>query len=648
MPAVERIIADDTFLLSMEASSQYAAAVSKSITGSTVSTVHVDSVVGSGYAGSFFAGPLSSGKRTFVAVVTDEDAVVYRLEGVLSDSLNGLSVVSQTATPLTGAWNQGFPHYFGLVATNTTLSGTIDGVSWSSTTGFTLSIGGQILLRPSVVPEISTAKVYTCRTFAGSSISFLPFPSGVTPVTDGSGSQGSWAAPERRLFQGNAFDRMGITDTNTLVSAGTATAYGTTPNAVAPSSKNSLRWWPLLYTAPVPGTSSLKGYAPSAAVAFSPSVFSVGYNPDAGNIASVTYSSQPHVHGIISAYFGDLDFDVGKTVPWAKHFVDDLFIADINSGDPRYWVIDWVKSFPGSKTMTLGVDYFTNPVAWRKAQFAAADAAWNYSDDDWVLFLDSSEAISCDTSSTPDDVVVNPFRSYIHREVQRCVDIGASFACIPWYAFVRNDSVPDSRRFLQITDNALLQDQGVVLPTDPSNVAVLPVAAPYYHQPSNFTERGLVRLVKVSALRSATFNWTRLDVLSQPDAGVKVQVISYAYAKWVNPATSTNDGLKMRQKISQVRPLVGLPSSGSGDASGDAGPYTVAVNGVLTPVAATTTQTAPLLTPMYSAYFRRNPRDGVWYKKGVSGPEVPDPPYAFSYPPPTGLALASNATVKVN
>lgn len=577
MPTVDRILADDAILLSVESSSRFAAVVSTSVSGSTVNTVHVDSVVGSCMSGAFFAGPKVLSQRQFLALVSDQNANVYKLTGTFSDTVDGIIPVSVTPILLSGAWNLGFPHYFGLVATNSTVSGTIDGIPWSDTTGFTLDIAGQILIRTGVSSDISTSKLYTCRAFPGTSVSFLPFPPGVAPVFTGLGSQSIWGAPERRLFQGTALDRLAVADD--------------------------------------------------------------------GAVATLTYSSEPNVHGIVGAQFGDLDYDVGKSVPWAKHFVDDIFIADINAGAARYWVVDWDKSFQDSRVRTLGVDYFTDPVGWRKAQFAAAMDAWGYLDDDWVLFIDATEGLSCDTRSLPDDAAINPFRSYVHREIARANDAGKSQVCIPWYAFVRNDPRPDSRRFFKISDDTLLQDQPVELPQPEWNYATVATAVPYYVQPTSFTERGLVRLVKVSTLKNPSFDWTLLDRLTQPDDGVKLQIISYAYARWVNPE-GVDDGMKLRSKISQVRPLADLPVVGT-DAPGVAGPYTVAVD-VLVDVPGATTQTQSLLTPLYSSLFRINPRDGVWYVANVVGPEPVHPPFAFSFPPPTGLALANNASIQVN
>lgn len=369
---------------------------------------------------------------------------------------------------------------------------------------------------------------------------------------------------------------------------------------------------------------------------------------DVDELATLTTSAEARIHAIVGAPYGDLEVDIGKSVPWTRWFSDDMFITDINLGDPRYWVVDWDKTSPQSKFVSLGINFFANPVAWRQAQFAAADAAWGYSDEDWVLFLDGSEALSCDTRSQPDDVGTSPFRAYIHREVARAVALGQDKVSIPFYAYVREATQPDARRFVDIQDPASVAEslQGTAYSVSDVNTVVLNVATPYYYQRNlSGNGSGLVRLVKVSTLRS-TFDWSTIDTLGEPSADVKLQIISYAYAQWTNPATGNNDGLSMRALISQVRPLLGLPANGVGDASGTAGPYLVGVDGQITQVDGVGTS-APLLTPMYTSLFRNSPQDGVWYLPRVTAPEVPPPPFAYSFPPPHANGVSYDAVVEV-
>jgi len=374
---------------------------------------------------------------------------------------------------------------------------------------------------------------------------------------------------------------------------------------------------------------------------------SVGDSSSPSGLAVVQY---PMIHGIVGAPFGALDVDIGKSVPWTSNFVNDLFITDTNSGDCRYWITEWVKRNQTTKFLSLGVDYFSDPVGWRQAQFAAADAAWNYSNDDWVLFIDSTEGLSCDTRTPPNDVEIDPFKSYIQTEIARAETLGLTSISIPFFAYVRDADIPDPRRFLELADPSDVQDwlqqSGSNLSVDSVNISVIEAITPYYYQQQDVSKRGLARLIKVSALRSG-FNWAAIDTLSVPNDGVGIQIISYAYASWVNPATGENDGLKMRAKISSVRSLAGMPSGGGG-VTGTAGPYTVAQDGVLTRVVPSSTQTQPILTPLYPTLFRSNLRFGTWYPPGVSAPDPIKPPYAFSFPPPAGRGEAMPAFAQVN
>ena len=160
---------------------------------------------------------------------------------------------------------------------------------------------------------------------------------------------------------------------------------------------------------------------------------------------------------------------------------------------------------------------------------------------------------------------------------------------------------------------------------------------PYY-----IPVQGLRRLVKVSALRDPDFDWTTLDVPAAPDAGAKLQIVSYAYAHWnpldiVPPATApapisaTNDeGWKMRQLISQVRPVTGLPFTDpwkdpSQDAPGVVGPpadmvsYTPIDIADPRPPVTVDPVCAGITAPIYHTVMRVNLRDGIWYTAGGLG-----------------------------
>lgn len=354
-----------------------------------------------------------------------------------------------------------------------------------------------------------------------------------------------------------------------------------------------------------------------------PTVVSFGLDltqdPLVDEISTLSQFVEPVTHALIGAMLGDLEVDVGKSVPWTSYFTNNVYITDINLGDPRYWIIDWDRTFAAAKHTSLPIDFFSDPIAFRKAQFAAALEDWKYQDQDWVLFIDGHEGLSCDTRSLPDHVDVAPFASYIQREVQRAVDLGDTWVSIPFYAFVRN-AAPEPQSWL-IEDPAVIAQRVAAagLDIDPVqlNTAVVYVGVPYYYQRATVDVQGLVRLVKVSALKDPTFDWALIDTLNTPTPNVKLQVVSYGYARWVNPDTGVDEGYQMRRHLNKVRPLLGLPITGS-DATGTAGPYSYASNGVLVTNSGSGSS-QPILTPMYSASFRDNFRDGVWYDFGDFG-----------------------------
>jgi hypothetical protein len=330
------------------------------------------------------------------------------------------------------------------------------------------------------------------------------------------------------------------------------------------------------------------------------------------------------IHAIVGAQYGDLEFDAGKSVRWTQWFADTVYITDINTGDQRYWVINWAASFPQAYHGVTDINYFVVPTDFRKEQFRArlAEKRLPLTDDDWVIFVDASEGMSCDSRSMPDDIGSNPFRSYLFREVSRAIAAGQPFACIPFYVFLRH-----------ATSNIEYPHTGGIDPNDPDGPGTIaqPVAVPYY-----LPYQGLRRLWKVSALKSPTFDWTLIDQPATASTGVKVQLVSYAYAHWnmqdiVPPATevpdlslANDDGWQMRKLISRVRPAPGVPFDDphwnpTNDPAGTAGPWGFAQPDSPDPVAGTPAPptvpaaTAGILTPLYDLTFRINLRDGLFY-----------------------------------
>jgi hypothetical protein len=335
--------------------------------------------------------------------------------------------------------------------------------------------------------------------------------------------------------------------------------------------------------------------------------------------------NDPVIHGVVGAQFGDLEFDVGKSVRWTQWYTDHLHVTDINLGTQRYWVVNWAKTFPQVKHSVTGVNYFAVPIDYRKKQWELYRKAFQVDPDDWVLWVDGHEGLSFDIRTLPDDYAASPFRSWVYREVTRAETALKDRVKVPFFVFCRSDDLQNVE-FPGTGD----PEQGV---PDTSQT----VSVPYYA-----TAQGLTRLFKASVLINPAFNWAELDQLVTPDANVKMQIISYAYAHWqyldmdesgeIPTINEDNDyGWRMRQQISRVRPVPGFPVDAwnkDDQPGGQPGPWctdTVSITNPDLVVVPEGAHPAPgaavagVMTPLYDTVFRLNLRDGVWYESGVSG-----------------------------
>jgi hypothetical protein len=346
--------------------------------------------------------------------------------------------------------------------------------------------------------------------------------------------------------------------------------------------------------------------------------------------AQVTSTSEPYVHAIVGCQFGDLEFDVGKSVRWATWFVDNLFVLDVNLGEQRYWIVNWAETFPDAGHTVTSVNYFVLPTEFRKEQWKQYKLAFGEpGDDDWILFIDGHEGLGVDNRSLPDDYAFAPFKSFLWREVQRAQGLGQPFAVLPYYVFLRSDNIV----------NVTYETVVVAAEVEPVQQAI---STPYY-----LAHQGLKRLWNAKELKKPDFDWTQLDVPVAPSANAKIQIVSYGYAHWnlqdieppateVPPLTAENDqGWQMRQLLSKVRAIPGLPLGDtwippSSDPAGLPGPWSPADANNPDPIDPETGDPLPqpvtphasmvgLVTPLYDCVFRLNMRDGVWYEAGVSG-----------------------------
>jgi hypothetical protein len=292
---------------------------------------------------------------------------------------------------------------------------------------------------------------------------------------------------------------------------------------------------------------------------------------------TVHSTTEPLVHVIVGAQFGDLEFDVGKSVRWVTWFCDNVFVLDVNLGTPRYWIVNWAETFPDAKHTVTGINYFVLPAQFRAEQWKQYQLAFGEPhDDDWILWLDASEGLNVDNRTLPDDYSFEPFKSFLWREIQRAVDLGQPSAVLPYYVFLRSDHI------VNVTYETAVPEAGADLQP------LQAISTPYYQ-----AHQGLKRLWKASELKKANFDWTQLDTVTTPSAGAKTALVSYAYAHWhlqdieppaieVPPLTADNDdGYRMRQLMSRVRPVPGIPVSDtwippSSDPAGLPGPWSPA------------------------------------------------------------------------
>ncbi len=338
--------------------------------------------------------------------------------------------------------------------------------------------------------------------------------------------------------------------------------------------------------------------------------------------------NDPVIHAVVGAQFGDLEFDVGKSVRWTQWYADHVHVTDVNLGTQRYWVVNWAMTFPQVKHNVVGINYFAVPESFRQKQWELYQKAFQVDPDDWVLWVDAHEGLSFDITSLPDDYDASPFRSWVYREVTRAESAGHDRVVVPFFVFCSSNEL----------QNVEIQGTGVPEQDIPNTSQT--VSVPYY-----VASDGLTRLFKASVLMQPSFNWSELDVLAAPDPDVKMQVIIYAYAHWqyldidnvyvgVPPLSEHNDlGWQMRKQISRVRPVEGFQTgfwNPHDQPVGLPGPWCTDVALVTSPDLADLiteefphTPPAPemagLMTPLYDTVFRLNLRDGVWYETGVSG-----------------------------
>ena len=311
------------------------------------------------------------------------------------------------------------------------------------------------------------------------------------------------------------------------------------------------------------------------------------------------------VHGVMSSYFGDYEFDLGKSVRWFQYFCNTEFCYDTNTGEKsRNYMIAWDKSFPNvGFAYNTNFQFFSSPAnaaQWRQESFEKADAKWNYGNDDWVMFVDCSEGLCVDDTvdvgfvppnpqegdpasplPPPNSLdLINPFKSYVEYEIDAAlaVDPDCHTIFLPVWAFL-DDTGPyavETTVYPDLEQNLI--DGVVVPPSDLSEAELLRLnTATVTTSQTRYAFAGYCpRLFKASRLRDPGFDWTTLDdfdstpsIPEEQDPKEVLSIISYAYARWAEDSVDRNwdqspvseavdKGFAMRTLISQIRPITGF------------------------------------------------------------------------------------------
>ena len=354
------------------------------------------------------------------------------------------------------------------------------------------------------------------------------------------------------------------------------------------------------------------------------------------------------IHGIVCSYLGDGELDIGKTARWLRGFTDTLFFYDLNYGEAaRHYAVDYARTFPEAKFSYHDANLagpYEDVAVFREEAFKAADKAWKYASTDWVIFVDASESLTVNVSydniepPDPGELILN----YLRDEA---ASASGSVVTFPYYIFLDQGDVVEEE---MVVDPALYQsliERQAILDTnapsmEPEDVAeeqaeidALTAAnrAIYWTcSPRMQAEppgRALNRMFKVSFARSGSIDWDSLDTFGAAASADACGIVSYAYARDVEPSTATTDvGFQNRLLVQQFR-TVGLPQNyAATDPPGAAASTTgFAVSAAYCYYVDQHNLGPTTDMEAWTALFRVNPRDGVWYLDYELGPVPTDP-----------------------
>jgi hypothetical protein len=297
------------------------------------------------------------------------------------------------------------------------------------------------------------------------------------------------------------------------------------------------------------------------------------------------------IHGIFSAYLGDDEFDASKSIRRNSQYFDTEFVLDYSDGNrTRSLIIDWVKTFPEiqSDYYNHSPSYFQPGGAeeWRRVSFEKASKMGAYDDDDWVVFVDCTEAVSIDESLDllpwvdPLDPVAgftteNMYWPWMEAEI---LAASGDQISLPVYAFIGNSPVWIHHIVLDPALQTIIDtmtDEDIYLSLTKYELNTVNHTS-VQESFQSWTRAGWSpRMFKVEALKDVDFDWSIIDVfttLAPSDAATNGSaIISYAYARWAEDpskidrtvqrpmAEEFDDGWRVRKLMSLVRPVNGLP-----------------------------------------------------------------------------------------
>lgn len=289
-------------------------------------------------------------------------------------------------------------------------------------------------------------------------------------------------------------------------------------------------------------------------------------------------------HVIISAYFGDYEFDVGATVRWHQYFFDTCYARDVAvSSKSRSHLVAWDATFGDVRFSYSKKPFFdlqggqdaVFAADWRKQAFLKADVAWNYRPSDWVFFLDGTECLTFDIGAgapDPERFVQDgeaPLSAWITQLLSSLVP-GQERITFPFWAYTRSSAPWYATSIVDPDLEDVLDGLGTGATYNGMPVSDVRDINRSHHQFNyNYFAKGgyMARAFKVSALRDPEFDWSQLDTFVEPDETVPemgVSIVSYAYAKYgpredYDPATGSHANVyDLRSLISRVRPIDGL------------------------------------------------------------------------------------------